>query len=92
MPKKTTKKKTPSKGKIEIRYDKGLEKCCDSKGKKYGSGCGGCAGAGYGLGFIGALVYYVSTTSGFWMTILGILKALVWPAFLVFELMKNLGM
>ena len=46
----------------------------------------------YGLGFIGALVYYIlqSNTVGGWL--LGFLKALVWPAFLVYDLMKFLQM
>jgi hypothetical protein len=42
----------------------------------------------YGLGLIGAGVYYVSTATSFWMGCLGILKALVWPAFVVYEVMK----
>ena len=46
----------------------------------------------YGLGFIGALVYYISTATGFWNGVLGILKAIVWPALLVYELLRNLGM
>ena len=46
----------------------------------------------YGLGFIGSAVYYISTATGFWMGVLGVLKAIVWPAFLVFELLKFLGM
>ncbi len=46
----------------------------------------------YGLGFIGAAIYYISTATGFWHGVLGVLKALVWPAFLVFELLKFLGM
>ncbi len=55
-------------------------------------GCsGGCGGAVYCLGFIGAAIYYVSTATGFWAGVLGILKAAVWPAFLVFELLKYLG-
>ena len=45
----------------------------------------------YGLGFIGALVYYISTATGFWLGVLGVLKAIVWPAFFVFELFKFLG-
>jgi len=54
--------------------------------------CGsGCAGAIYGMGFIGALVYYLSTATSFWMGVLGVLKSLVWPALLVFELLKYLG-
>lgn len=52
-------------------------------------GSGSCAG--YGLGVIGAMVYYISTASGFWMGVLGVLKALVWPAFLVYALLKSLG-
>jgi len=45
----------------------------------------------YGLGLIGALVYYISTSSGFWMGVVGVLKALVWPAFLVYELFKYIS-
>jgi hypothetical protein len=52
---------------------------------------GGCGGGLYGLGFLGAAIYYISTATGFWMGVLGILKALVWPAFLVFELLKLVG-
>jgi hypothetical protein len=56
-------------------------------------GCSGaCGGAIYGLGFIGALVYYISTATGFWNGAFGVIKALLWPAFVVFELMKSLGM
>lgn len=54
--------------------------------------CGGACGGGiYGLGFLGAAIYYISTATGFWMGVLGVLKALVWPAFLVFEALKFLG-
>ncbi len=61
--------------------------------KKNNMKCGGsCGGAIYGLGFLGSLVYYISTATGFWIGVLGVLKAIVWPAFLVFELMKYLGM
>ncbi len=49
-----------------------------------GKGCGGC---GYFLGFIGAAIYYISTATGFWSGVLGVLKAIVWPAFLVFKLL-----
>jgi len=46
----------------------------------------------YGMGFIGAVIYYIVTSASFWGGVLGILKAIVWPAFLVYELMKYLGM
>ena len=50
----------------------------------------GSASAVYGLGFIGAVIFYISTATGFWMGLLGFLKALVWPAFLVYEALKTL--
>jgi len=46
----------------------------------------------YGLGMIGAAVYYIMHATCFWGGVLGFLKALVWPAFLVFEALKHLGM
>lgn len=52
----------------------------------------GCGGAVYGLGFVGAVIYYISTASGFWMGVLGVLKAIIWPVFLVYGLLKSLGM
>jgi len=51
----------------------------------------GPAGAIYGLGLIGAAIYYISVAAGFWAGVLGFLKALVWPAFLVYELLKYLA-
>jgi len=45
----------------------------------------------YGLGFIGAAVYYIQIATGFWSGIVGFLKAVVWPAFLVFEALKFLS-
>lgn len=47
----------------------------------------GGGNAVYCLGIIGALVYYIQQASGFWDAILGILKALVWPTFVVYELL-----
>ena len=45
----------------------------------------------YGLGFIGSLIYYISHASSFWMGVIGVLKSLVWPAFLVYEALKSLN-
>ena len=42
----------------------------------------------YGLGFIGAAIYYISTATTFWIGVLGFLKAMVWPAFMVYEVLK----
>lgn len=52
----------------------------------------GASNAVYGLGFIGAAIYYISTASGFWAGFVGFLKAIVWPAFLVYEAMASIGM
>ena len=57
-----------------------------------GAAANGAAGGVYGLGFIGALVYYIQTATGFWVGVLGVLKALVWPGFVVYEVMKFLHM
>ena len=62
------------------------EKC------KCGHRYDGCGGALYGLGFIGAAVYYLSSATSFWNGMFGVVKALLWPAFLVYELLKFLGM
>ncbi len=43
----------------------------------------------YGVGLIGALVYFIQTATSFWDGVLGVLQALVWPAFLVYELFKS---
>ena len=49
------------------------------------------SGAVYGFGFIGAAIYYISTATGFWMGVLGFLKAIVWPAFMVYEAFKYMA-
>ena len=46
----------------------------------------------YGLGMIGAWVYYISHATTFWLGVLGIFKGIFWPAMLVYEAMKYLGM
>jgi hypothetical protein len=55
------------------------------------SGCSGSMGCVYGLGFVGAVVYYIINATGFWNGVLGILKAVVWPAVLVYEFLKFVG-
>lgn len=49
--------------------------------------CKQCGGGVYGLGFIGAAIYYLQNSVGFWEVVLGLLKALVWPAFGVYKLL-----
>ena len=47
-------------------------------------------GAVYGLGLIGALVFFWQEADAFWEYVLAVLKALVWPAFLVYEAFQGL--
>lgn len=47
-------------------------------------------GSIYGLGFIGAVIFFISNATSFWDGVLGFLKAIVWPAFMVYELFSYL--
>ena len=62
--------------------------CNMKKSSNHSSGCGGCA---YFLGFLGSAIYYISTATGFWNGVWGVIRSLVWPAILVFEVMKYLA-
>ena len=46
----------------------------------------------YGLGFIGAAIYYIQMATNFWTGVLGLLKAIFWPAFVVYEVLRHLEM
>ncbi len=48
---------------------------------------GAVGGGVYGLAFIGALVYFLQHAGSFWLGVLGVLKAMVWPAILVYHLL-----
>lgn len=56
----------------------------------HGATAGG--GAVYGLGFIGAAVYYLQHAATFWQGVLGVLRAIVWPAFLIYKVLGLLHM
>jgi len=45
----------------------------------------------YGLGFIGATIYFIKVATTFWIGVLGVLKAIVWPVFLVYKAFVELG-
>ena len=52
----------------------------------------GSSGAVYGLGFIGAAIYFIGHAATFWAGVLGFLKAIIWPLFLVFKALEKLYM
>jgi len=54
----------------------------------YNGAGAGASGGIYGLGFIGAAVYFIGHAATFWLGVLGFLKALVWPGFLVWGLLN----
>lgn len=49
------------------------------------------AGAVYGLGMIGAAIYYFQQADNFWMVVVGFVKALVWPAIFVYKFLESLA-
>ena len=63
----------------------------DCRNRNYNHQANASGGAVYGLGIIGAAIYFISQATTFWLGVLGFLKAIVWPAFLVYEALKELG-
>jgi hypothetical protein len=59
-----------------------------SGSQKNAAGAG--AGAVYGLGFIGALVYSISSATSIWDGAYGVFQAIVWPAYFVYEILAFL--
>ena len=51
--------------------------------RHYGNNAGGAV---YGLGLVGAAIYFISHAATFWMGVLGLLKAIIWPVFAVYWL------
>jgi hypothetical protein len=65
-------------------------------GRKAGARGTGATGAPFGgvylITIIGAAVYFIGTADGFWEGVLGLLKALVWPAFVVYRALELLNL
>ncbi len=52
----------------------------------------GASSVVYCFGIIGAAIYFIQYADTFWIGVLGILKALIWPVFLVYKLLEYFGM
>ena len=52
--------------------------------------CNGGSGAIYGLGVVGALFYFLQNTATLGEVLIGIGKAIFWPAILMFKLLTYL--
>jgi len=60
--------------------------------EKNGMKSHGVSNGVYGLAFIGAAVYYIQHATTFGGGVLGFIKALVWPALLIYNLLEFLKM
>ena len=54
-----------------------------SRGNKAGAVAGG--GAIYGLGILGALVYYWQQADAFWEYLYAVFHGIFWPSYMVYE-------
>ncbi len=52
----------------------------------------GMFGGIYGMAFLGALVYFIQHATSFWLGVLGLFKAIFWPALLLYKLLEYLKM
>lgn len=44
------------------------------------------------LAYIGAAIYFIEKSSGgFWDIILGLLQAAIWPVYVMYDVLRNLG-
>ena len=61
---------------------------------KRNRGChnGGFFGGIYGMAFIGGVIYYIQHATTFWVGVLGILKAIFWPAVIMYKVLELLKM
>ena len=79
-----------------VKYGYKYGKEWDKKSKDVDFKCkmkdSGSGGAFYFLGFIAALIYYVASAPTFWDVVVGFIKAILWPAFLVYGAMVALGL
>jgi hypothetical protein len=46
----------------------------------------------YGMAFIGAVVYYVQHATSAWSVVIGLVKAVFWPAVLMYHVLSYLKM
>ncbi|MFA5870716.1 MAG: hypothetical protein WC842_02420 [Candidatus Paceibacterota bacterium] len=52
----------------------------------------GMFGGIYGMALIGAAIYYIQHSDTFWMGVVGVLKAIAWPATIMYRALELLSM
>jgi len=60
------------------------------RSRRGGMGNAGISSGVYGMAFIGALIYYIQQAVTFWGGVFGFIKALFWPAVLMYKLLEYL--
>lgn len=50
----------------------------------------GMLGGAYFLTIVGAAVYFIQQATTFWSGVLALLKAFVWPAFVIYKVLEML--
>lgn len=77
-----------------MKNDEKTEECCHEKMvfKRHHHHDHGGSNAIYGLGVIGALFYFLKGAATFGAVMVGIGKAIFWPAILMFKLLTYLRM
>jgi hypothetical protein len=88
------KKKSIDEEQVKQWIERGVKKlenldCCEKRGIKKHAGSG-AAGTIWFLGFVGAAVYFIQQAASFGSGVIGLLKALVWPAFLIYHFLDFL--
>lgn len=87
------KKDSISEGQIKEWIERSVEKlekldCSDKKCKPSASSAG--SGGVWFLGFVGAIIYFWQYVNSFGTGVVAVIKACVWPAYLVFYLFRFL--
>ena len=61
-------------------------------GESHGMRHDGFLGGIYGMAFIGAAVYFIGHATSFWIGVFGFIKAVFWPAVILYKVLEMLQM
>jgi len=67
------------------------KECCEPKRSSSGA-YHATGGAFYGMGFLGSLVYFIQQADSFGAGLMGVLKAIFWPAVIIHKVLGILGL
>lgn len=62
----------------------------ENTNNKSGMQSGGMLGGAYFVTIVGAAVYFIQQAATFWEGVLGLMKAFVWPAFVIYKVLEML--